>query len=216
MTAQKKRRYALIAGVGAAVLLFMVIRGRSAAPPADELLAVGPAPVVGGSDGSFSEPGTVTDPSAFDTQFQDALMRFGVTDYMGELRGQIKGIEDALEGSGWLFSDGQILPPEFTEFGLPPIDPDWLPPTEMDIGPGGMVPPRAPGNRRVITGLGQTRIVRGQQFNFLARVRSAEAAKRQIRQVPTPTRAPTPTSTAAKAEQVQALLSSGGRSVVRR
>lgn len=117
----------LAAAVGVLAIVFIYLRSRGgggdAAVPGDTggFFGSGYSPVDAAGAGAPAEnaaPAQSISPDTFDQMFQSGLERFGVTAYQGELRGQIKDIEDALEAQGWSFEDQQITPPGN---GAPPV-----------------------------------------------------------------------------------------------
>lgn len=151
MTTQQKRRYALLGGLGLALVAFLVIRGRSGGGDAELVGVAGPAGGtsldagggVGGVD-SF-DPTSLVD--LFDTRLaatDSALEQLAVS--LGDVRGNVVDLEDFLKTQGATLNEDQWA------WGQAPIDPDWYPPT--DPGPQGQAPTAAPGNTKAAAGTG--------------------------------------------------------------
>ena len=143
MTTQQKRRYALLAGLGLALVAFLVVRGRSGGEAADLVAAgpVGSTPLDGGGGGA-SDGGA--DLASFvdlvDERIQGHLA--GVTAELGEQRGNMGDLEDFVKGWGATLNEDTWAAPD-------DIDPDWLPPTvEPDLSPTGQALAAAPGNTK--------------------------------------------------------------------
>ncbi len=115
MTQQKRRRYALLAGVGGAFVLFLVLRGRGGgAPAADELLAAGGAAPAGSIDAGGG--GAAMDPN-FVAMIEDRLAQQnalveGLATSFGDLRGNVTDLEDFLMSMGASLSEDQWAWPE--------------------------------------------------------------------------------------------------------
>lgn len=174
MTTQQKRRYALLGGLGLALVAFLVIRGRSGGGDAELVGVAGPAAGtsldagggVGGVD-SF-DPTSLVD--LFETRLSatdSALEQLAVS--LGDVRGNVVDLEDFLK------TQGATLNEDRWAWGQSPIDPDWYPPT--DPGPQGQAPTAAPGNTKAAAGTGFFWNVGGRRTFVTDRNRSAFLAE---------------------------------------
>lgn len=174
---QNRRRVGLLVGLGAALVLYLVIRGRSGGT--DEALelaaAAGPPPGMafetsaGGASGVVDVAGEL---ASFVSMTEDRLARqdelvqaLGVM--VEDYRGSVVDLEDFLKSQGNVLEGDRWYPPE--------VDPDWFPPT--DDGPSGQEPTPAPGNTKAAPGFfwnvgdKRTRVTRSNVQAFLAELR---------------------------------------------
>lgn len=175
MTTQQKRRYALGAGLGLALVAFLVVRGRSRGGGGAELVGV-----AGAAPGTSLDPGAGGGSSSFDpTSLVDLLdTRLGAYDaQIGDIRGSLTDLEDFLKEQGATLSEDTWRPPD--------IDPDWDPPTdpgtpETEPGPAGQAPVTSPGNTKAAAGAAgffwnvkgrRTLVTAGNRAAFLAELK---------------------------------------------
>jgi len=134
-----RRRVGLLVGLGAALVLYLLIRRSGGGT--DEALelaaAAGPAPASAFDTGSAV--GTGAELTSFVQATEERLAQqeqlienFGLA--VNDFKGRVVELEDVVQAG-------------FDQLSQPPaIDPDWFPPT--DEGPSGQTQPTAPGNAK--------------------------------------------------------------------
>lgn len=113
------------AGVGLIIVAYMYYRGKAGQEGGTYDLGLAEATPMerasGGGPSANAAPYQQLDPAVIDEAITSQITSrlSGADAYMNELRGQIKDIEDALEGQGWNFEDQMIKPPQAEQFVSP-------------------------------------------------------------------------------------------------